>query len=232
MQLGINVDHVATIRQQRFTSYPSPVRLALLAEQAGADLITMHLREDRRHIQSEDVTEFMAQKTTILNLEMAITEPMLAFACGVCPEHCCLVPEKRQELTTEGGLDVQSRQPMVRAAVERLAAHNIEVSLFIDPDQAQVDAAVACGAPTIEIHTGSYAENPSEAEYNKILTTARYAKQCGLTVNAGHGLNYENVGRIASIADISELNIGHAVVAYAVGVGIAEAVKQMRRRIA
>lgn len=234
MLLGVNVDHIATIRQQRYTPYPDPVKSALLAERAGADLITMHLREDRRHIQGRDIELFMQQKQTILNLEMAITDEMLAYAIQVQPEHCCLVPEKRQELTTEGGLDVLQQFSIVENAVKQLIDAGIEVSLFIDPNTAQIDAAIDTGAKVIEIHTGKFAETsePQNANELAIIDSAvQYAHSKGLIVNAGHGLHYENVSQIANIANLRELNIGHAIVAYALEVGIEAAVKKMQRLI-
>ena len=228
MLLGVNVDHIATIRQQRYTPYPSPLKLALLAEQAGADLITMHLREDRRHIQEIDVREFMQHKQTLLNLEMAATKEMLDFACSVQPEHCCLVPEKRTELTTEGGLDVACNLSAISDAVKLLSAQGIEVSLFIDPCTTQIDATIACHAPVVELHTGTYAQYPDDPQHiQAIIDAAQYAVSNGLVVNAGHGLHYHNMQPILAIAAIREVNIGHAIIAHALAVGIHNAVIDM-----
>ena len=233
--LGVNIDHVATLRQARGTDYPSVKDAARIAEQAGADGITIHLREDRRHIQDHDVETLAKSLTTRMNLEMAVTEEMLTIAERIRPAHCCLVPEKREELTTEGGLDVAGHIDTIKPACQRLAAAGIDVSLFIDPDQQQIDAAVQCGAPTIELHTGAYAEatDPEsvKTELAKIQHAAQYAKQQGLVVNAGHGLHYENVQAIAAIPELHELNIGHSIVAHAVMVGFEQAVKQMKELI-
>lgn len=230
--LGVNIDHVATLRQARRTRYPDPVQAALLAEEAGADGITVHPREDRRHIQDRDVLLLKETLNTKMNLEMAVTEAMIVFAEQVRPECICLVPEKREELTTEGGLDVAGQEARVLEACARLSRTGAEVSLFIDPDLAQIDAAVRCGAPVIELHTGEYAEadNP-EAEtraFDRIAKALGYAHEQGLVVNAGHGLNYHNTERVASLPGINELNIGHAIVARAVFVGLKEAVRDMR----
>ena len=233
--LGVNIDHVATLRQARGTDYPSVKDAARIAEQAGADGITIHLREDRRHIQDHDVETLAKSLTTRMNLEMAVTEEMLTIAERIRPAHCCLVPEKREELTTEGGLDVAGHIDTIKPACQRLAAAGIDVSLFIDPDQQQIDAAVQCGAPTIELHTGAYAEatDPEgvQTELAKIQQAAQYAKQQGLVVNAGHGLHYDNVLAIAAIPELHELNIGHSIVAHAVMVGFEQAVKQMKELI-
>lgn len=233
--LGVNIDHVATLRQARGTDYPSVKDAARIAEQAGADGITIHLREDRRHIQDHDVETLATSLTTRMNLEMAVTEEMLTIAERIRPAHCCLVPEKREELTTEGGLDVAGHIDTIKPACQRLAAAGIDVSLFIDPDQQQIDAAVKCGAPTIELHTGTYAEatDPErvKAELAKIQQAAQYAKQQGLMVNAGHGLHYENVQAIAAIPELHELNIGHSIVAHAVVVGLEQAVQQMKELV-
>jgi len=233
IRLGVNVDHVATLRQARGTRYPDPVEAALTAEQAGADLITMHPREDRRHIQDRDVQLYQALGQTRLNLEMAVTEEMLTFAESVSPADVCLVPERREELTTEGGLDVVGQQAKMRAACERLAASGVRVSLFIDPDPAQITAAAEVGAPVIELHTGAYAEAPTEAlqqtEYTRLQAAVVEGAAAGLQVNAGHGLHYHNVGAIATLPEIEELNIGHAIVARAVFSGFAEAVREMKR---
>lgn len=231
--LGVNIDHVATIRQARGTPYPDPVQAAFEAEQAGADSITMHLREDRRHIQERDVRFVMQSKETRLNLEMAVTEEMIVFAENLKPEDCCLVPERREELTTEGGLDVVSNAGKVAEAVQRLTACGTRVSLFIDADEKQIDAAARSGAPVIEIHTGHFAdaESPQQSrkELARIIQAVEYGIENGLQVNAGHGLHYHNVQLIASIPDISELNIGHAIVARAIFSGFAEAVREMKR---
>lgn len=232
MLLGVNVDHVATLRQARLTEYPDPVAAALLAEQSGADSITVHLREDRRHIQDRDVEQLRERLTTRLNLEMGISDEMLVIASGIAPADCCLVPEHRAELTTEGGLDVLARPSEVRQACERLAGAGIRVSLFIDPDLRQIDAAVACGAPVIELHTGNFADavttDAATAELERIRRAATYAADRGLVVNAGHGLHYANVAEVAAIMQIVELNIGHAIVARAVFDGFAKAVGDMK----
>ncbi|QIC66757.1 pyridoxine 5'-phosphate synthase [Acinetobacter schindleri] len=230
--LGVNIDHVATLRQARGTTYPDPVNAALICEQAGAEGITLHLREDRRHIQDDDVRRMRPVLTTHMNLEMAVTDEMVAFAKEIQPQHVCFVPEKRQEVTTEGGLDVVGHFEDVKKATEELTAIGCDVSLFIDADIAQIDAAVACGAPTIEIHTGAYAdaETPEaqKAELERIIKGAEYAASKGLVVNAGHGLNLDNVTPIAAIPQIHELNIGHSIIADAVFVGLAQAVQQMK----
>ena len=230
--LGVNIDHVATLRQARGTIYPDPVQAAFVAEQAGADGITIHPREDGRHIQERDVRLLAQTLQSRMNLEMAVTERMLALAEEVKPAACCLVPEKREELTTEGGLDVAGQEDHIRAAVTRLASVGAEVSLFIDPDRTQIDAAVRTGAPVIELHTGAYAdaETPAEAqaELERIRDAAAYAAGLGLIVNAGHGLHYHNVEAIAAIPQMNELNIGHAIIARAVFSGLADAVRDMR----
>ena len=231
--LGVNVDHVATLRQARGTRYPDPVQAALVAEEAGADGITIHPREDRRHIQERDVLLLKDLLNTRMNLEMAVTEGMLEFAERVRPECCCLVPEKREELTTEGGLDVVSQEEKVRQACERLAAVGTQVSLFIDAERAQIEAAVRCGAPVIEIHTGHYADaadpEQEEAAFLRVREGVRFALDQGLIVNAGHGLNYQNTARIAAIEGINELNIGHSIVARALFTGMKQAVIDMRK---
>ena len=233
--LGVNIDHVATLRQARGTNYPDPVKAALICEQAGAEGITLHLREDRRHIQDDDVRRMRPLLKTRMNLEMAVTEEMIAFAKEIRPQHVCLVPERREEVTTEGGLDVVGSFEAVKAATQELTAMGCDVSLFIDADIAQIDAAVACGAPTIEIHTGAYANAASEAaqqaELTRILQGVEYAASRGLVINAGHGLNLENVGPIAAIPHIHELNIGHALIGDAVFVGLEQAVKRMKAAI-
>lgn len=230
--LGVNIDHIATLRQARGTRYPDPVQAAFIAEQAGADGITVHLREDRRHIQDRDIEILKDTLQTRMNLEIAITEEMLSLAERIRPAHCCLVPEKREELTTEGGLDVAGNMDQVRAACDRLAAAGIDVSLFIDPSPEQIDAAVQCQAPTIEIHTGSFAEASSpaeyEQEYQRLLTAVRHAEQTSLVINAGHGLHYHNVQAVAAIPSINELNIGHGIIARAVMCGLATAVEEMK----
>lgn len=232
IRLGVNVDHVATLRQARGTRYPDPVQAALLAEEAGADGITVHPREDRRHIQPRDVELMRDMLNTPLNLEMAVTDAMLAFAETIAPACCCLVPEKREELTTEGGLDVAGQVSRVREACDRLRALGSNVSLFIDPDPVQIDAAVACGAPTIELHTGEYANasTPEEEQHqlNRLKQATAHALGLGLRVNGGHGLHYHNTRAIAAIPGIHELNIGHAIIARALFVGLKPAVAQMR----
>ncbi len=230
--LGVNIDHVATLRQARGTRYPDPVQAAILAEEAGADGITIHPREDRRHIQDRDVLLLKEILTTKMNLEMAVTDAMLAFAEQVRPECVCLVPEKREELTTEGGLDVDGQEARVAKACDRLAKVGAEVSLFIDPDVAQIDAAVRCGAPVVELHTGEYAEatDPQivEAAFNTLQDAVTYARKKGLVVNAGHGLHYHNTERVAAIAGINELKIGQAIIGRAGFTGLKEAVKDMK----
>jgi pyridoxine 5-phosphate synthase len=232
IHLGVNVDHVATLRQARGTDYPDPVEAALRAEKAGADSITLHLREDRRHIQDHDLGRLKAAMQTHMNLEMAVTAEMVGIAREIRPSDCCLVPEKREELTTEGGLDVAGQLDKVASACEQLAEQGIRVSLFIDPDHEQLDAAKMAGAPVVELHTGSYADttgSAQEEELQRVVSAATYGDQIGLTVNAGHGLHYENVGPIAAIPEIVELNIGHAIVARAVFDGFSVAVSEMKR---
>jgi len=233
--LGVNIDHVATIRQARGTRYPDTVQAAALAEEAGADGITIHLREDRRHIQDRDVYLLKETLQTRMNFEMAVTEEMIAIAEDVKPAHCCLVPEKREELTTEGGLDVAGQEERVKEACDRLSAAGIEVSLFIDPEPAQIDATIRCGAPVIELHTGAYAEAESSAEQaeelKRIREAAAYAYQKGLVVNAGHGLHYHNVEQIAEIPEMNELNIGHGIIARALFVGLKEAVSEIKQQM-
>lgn len=230
--LGVNIDHVATLRQARGTVYPSVVQAALTAEQAGADLITLHLREDRRHIQDRDVHQLAEVITTRMNLELAVTDEMLGIAERLRPADVCLVPERREELTTEGGLNVMANRDRILRACERLGAAGIRVSLFIDPDPAQLDAARDCGAPVVELHTGAYADGHGQArevERVRIQKAADHGQQLGLVVNAGHGLHYHNVQAIAAMASIRELNIGHAIVARAVFSGLYQAVADMRR---
>ena len=230
--LGVNIDHVATLRQSRGTLYPEPVQAALVAEQAGADSITLHLREDRRHIQERDVEIFRDVLQTHMNLEMAVTDEMLAIAEHVKPADCCLVPERREELTTEGGLDVAGQMLRMKEACSRLADREIRVSLFIDADKKQIDAALECGAPAIEIHTGHFADASSrfikDREYQRIIEAAEYADNLGLCVNAGHGLHYHNVQEIAVIKQIRELNIGHAIIARSIFTGLDAAVREMK----
>jgi pyridoxine 5-phosphate synthase len=231
LHLGVNVDHVATLRQARGTVYPDPVEAALIAEKSGADSITLHLREDRRHIQDHDIERLSAVMRTHMNLEMAVTDEMIAIASAVRPSDCCLVPEKREELTTEGGLDVAGQLDRIGCACETLANHNIRVSLFIDPDATQLDAAKQVGAPVVELHTGAYADargRLQEEELERVVAAAAYGASIGLTVHAGHGLHYENVRPIAVIPQIIELNIGHAIVARAVFDGFAKAVSDMK----
>lgn len=231
--LGVNIDHVATLRQARGTIYPDPVQAAIDAEEAGADGITLHMREDLRHIQARDVRLIKSILQTRMNLELAVTENMLAFAEEIKPEHSCLVPENRAEITTEGGLDVIRHFETVRNAVERLQQFGSEVSLFIDPAIEAVDAALATGAPVIELHTGCYADATTESqrleELGRIKNAAHYAVKRGLIVNAGHGLHYHNVRPVAAIPELLELNIGHAIIARALFCGLKEAVKQMRQ---
>ena len=229
--LGVNIDHVATLRQQRHTRYPEPVQAALLAEQAGADNITLHLREDRRHIQERDVQLLAGLLSTRMNLEMAATPAMIEFACGVRPADCCLVPERRAELTTEGGLDVAGAGQALRESCARLGAAGIRVALFIDAEAAQIEAAVAARAPVIELHTGLYADSTGASqarELERLRDAARFAASRGLEVHAGHGLNYHNVVPVAAIAEIVELNIGHAIIARALFDGLAAAVGDMK----
>ena len=231
--LGVNIDHIATLRQARGTRYPEPIQAALEAEQAGADAITLHLREDRRHIQERDVEMIKDVLLTRMNLEMAVTEPMLAMAGRLYPEECCLVPERRQELTTEGGLDVVGHLDRVKDACIRLREAGVRVSLFVDPDLNQLDAAARAGAPVVEIHTGSYADAETQVEraeeLAKIQRAVAHGNALGLQVNAGHGLNYQNVSAIAALGGVCELNIGHAIVARALFTGLQEAVREMKR---
>jgi pyridoxine 5-phosphate synthase len=232
IDLGVNIDHVATVRNARGTVYPDPLRAALLAEQAGADVITLHLREDRRHIKDADVLAIRPQLLTRMNLEAAVTREMIDFACQVKPRDVCLVPERREEVTTEGGLDVIRYYKEVESAVRQLAGEGIRVSLFIDADEQQIAAAAAVGAPVIELHTGRYAEAEDEEvvarELARIKLGVRAGVRHGLRVNAGHGLHYTNVQPIAAIPEIHELNIGHAIVAHALFVGWEHAVREMK----
>jgi pyridoxine 5-phosphate synthase len=231
--LGVNIDHVATLRQARGTLYPEPVQAALVAEQAGADGITAHLREDRRHIQDRDIFLLKDMIHTRLNMEMAVTDEMVAIALKVQPYACCLVPEKREELTTEGGLDVAGNLSRMQWACDELRGAGVEVSLFIDPDEAQIDAAVNAGAPVVELHTGCYAaaKNPVQQaeELARIRKAAHYAHSAGLQVNAGHGLHFYNVAAICAIPEIVELNIGHSIIAQALFSGLAQTVRDLKQ---
>jgi pyridoxine 5-phosphate synthase len=231
IMLGVNVDHVGTVRNARHARHPDPVHAALLAEQAGADSITMHLREDRRHIIDRDVFALLPLMQTRLNLEMALTAEMQGIALQLRPTDCCLVPEKRTELTTEGGLDAAGQQPALREAVAALAAAGIRVALFIDPEMAQIDAARAVGAPVIELHTGTYAQASGAArarELERLRAAARHAATLGLVVHAGHGLDYHNVQPVAAIPEIVELNIGYAIIGRALFTGLTESVREMK----
>lgn len=233
--LGVNVDHVASLRQARGTRYPDPVHAAFVAEEAGADGITIHPREDRRHIQDRDVMLMKQTLQTRMNLEMAVTDAMIELALEIQPEHCCLVPEKREELTTEGGLDVVGNETRVRQACEKLSAAGIEVSLFIDADPRQIEASQRCGAAAIELHTGHYADAETgvdrQQELEKIIAGVKQGCELGLIVNAGHGLHYHNTEAIAAIPGINELNIGHGIIARALFVGLKQAVQEMRQLI-
>ena len=231
--LGVNIDHIATLRQARGTRYPSLVEAAKICENSGADSITLHLREDRRHIQDNDVKELKSCLTTKMNLEMAATDEMLKIATKILPEDCCLVPEKRQELTTEGGLDVASQLGRMKEVCSELSANNIKASLFIDADNNQIEAAVECGAPIIEIHTGHYADASTSSEQRKelkkISNACNYAHNLGLQVNAGHGLTLENTKAIAEIGTIVELNIGHSIISRALFIGLSVATSEMKQ---
>ena len=229
--LGVNIDHIATLRQARGTSYPCPIEGVLLCEKSGADSITLHLREDRRHIQDADVEILREKLTTKMNLEMATTDEMIAIAGRIKPEDCCLVPEKREELTTEGGLEVASQIPRMTDVCAQLAESNIIVSLFIDAQKDQIDAAKMCGAPVIELHTGHYADTQGaeqQQEFERIKSMATYAHSIGLQVNAGHGLTMENTTVIAELPEIVELNIGHSIIARAIFVGLEQATREMK----
>lgn len=231
IRLGVNVDHVATVRQARWVDVPDPVESALLAEAAGADGITVHLREDRRHIQERDVRILRQRLHTKLNLEMAVTPAMLAFAENVRPDDACFVPEKREELTTEGGLDVLSHRQKIREATQRLHSLAVRVSLFVDPETAQIEASRDVGAHAVEIHTGAYCNALSverEKQLQAILEASKFAQSLGLEVHGGHGLNYDNVLPIAQIPEMAELNIGHSIIARAIIVGIEQAVREMK----
>ncbi len=235
MLLGVNIDHIATLREARKTAYPDPVSAAYLAEQAGADSITVHLREDRRHIQERDVRILNETIHTAMNLEMALTEEMLLLAESTKPKYCCLVPEKRAELTTEGGLDVAAQLPRIKEQCARLKEAGIRVSLFVDPDAKQIHAAIDSAAPGVEIHTGHYADakddESMQTTLNAIIKSVEMASNAGLYVNAGHGLNYTNVKKIAAIPEILELNIGHSIISRAVLSGLPEAVREMKKLI-
>jgi len=229
--LGVNIDHIATIREARGTNYPSPIEGALLCEKSGADSITLHLREDRRHIQDSDVEILRDQLTTKMNLEMAATDEMIAIAAKIKPQDCCLVPEKREELTTEGGLEVASQISRMSDVCSQLAESKVIVSLFIDAQKDQIDAAKECGAPVIELHTGHYADTKGDeqkAEFERIKAMATYAHSIGLQVNAGHGLTMENTTAIAELPEIVELNIGHSIIARAVFIGLEAATREMK----
>ncbi len=233
--LGINIDHVATVRNARGGMSPEPVQAALIAEQAGADGITLHLREDRRHIKDRDLDLIIKTSQTRVNLEMAVTDEMIGIALNAQPTYCCLVPEKRAELTTEGGLDVLANERVIKKACDELGAAGILVSLFIDADEKQIEAAVRCGAPYIELHTGRYADTQGEQqknEWQRIAQAAKFAARRGIIVNAGHGLNYHNVQAIARIPELYELNIGHAIVARAIFSGLHAAIVDMKKLIA
>ena len=232
LHLGVNIDHVATIRQARGTRYPEPLMAARIAEAAGADSITLHLREDRRHIQDSDVFAIQEILTTHMNLEMAVTSEMIDIALKLRPRDCCLVPERREEVTTEGGLDVLVHRRAVAEACSRLAEAGIRMSLFVDPDRRQVDAAADTGAPVVELHTGAYADASGaeqQRELQRIRDAVAHGEEIGLIVHAGHGLNYDNVGPVAAIAGIRELNIGHAIIARAVFDGLDQAVRKMKQ---
>lgn len=235
VRLGVNIDHVATLRQVRKARYPDPIDAALISVKSGADIITVHLREDRRHIQDDDVRNLKRQLTVPLNLEMAATETIMQFAKEINPEYCCLVPEKREELTTEGGLDVFNQQNSIKEICAHLADVSIAVSLFIDANEKQIDAAKACGVSTIEIHTGHYADAKigydQKKELERIISAANYADSLGLVVNAGHGLTVCNVQPIAAIPVVNELNIGHSIISRAVLIGLPKAIKEMKTLI-
>ncbi len=235
MLLGVNIDHIATLRQARGTRYPNLINAASIVENAGADSITVHLREDQRHIQENDVRELKKTLKKPMNLEMAVTEKMLKIAEDVKPEFCCFVPEKREELTTEGGLNIFSQLPKIKEACERLKNAGIRVSLFIDADEKQINAAADCSAPYIEIHTGHYADAKNQKNIEKELSGIRrsieLAINLGLKVNAGHGLNYDNVKSIAAMPEILELNIGHSIISRSIFSGLSGAVQEMKKLI-
>ena len=231
--LGVNVDHIATLRQARGTTYPDPVEMALIAEEHGADSITVHLREDRRHIQDRDVERLVRLTRTRVNLEMALSREMIDFACSIKPSDCCLVPEKREELTTEGGLNVMDQIDPLSQASAKLKKSGIRVAFFVDPDPRQIESSQLGGAEVVELHTGNYADavndNDQEDELNRIIECAIHGTRIGLKVHAGHGLNYENTAPIASIEEILELNIGHAIVAKSVDLGMAKAISSLKK---
>jgi len=235
IQLGVNIDHVATLRQARGTRYPDPVEAACIAENAGADSITVHLREDRRHIQERDIRLLRSVLKTRMNLEIATSSEMLRIACELQPEDCCLVPEKRQEITTEGGLDARTQWQALQKVCTKLSSAGVRVALFIDPEQDQIEAVASLGVPVVELHTGRYADAADShiqaQELFRLRDAARLAAHKGLEVHAGHGLNYHNVTPVAAIDDISELNIGHAIVSHALIVGLSTAVKEMKQLI-
>jgi pyridoxine 5-phosphate synthase len=235
ISLGVNIDHVATLRQARRGRYPDPVQAALAAETAGADSIVLHLREDRRHIQDHDVRSLRGLLQTRMNLELAVTDEMLAITAAVRPADCCLVPERRQEITTEGGLDVAAQAARIRDATTYLRQAGVRVALFIDPDPRQVEAAAHAGAPVVELHTGTYAEAAgatAATELERLRAAARLGASLGLEVHAGHGLNYRNVQPVAALPEIVELNIGHALIAHALFVGLPAAVREMKALMA
>ena len=233
IELGVNIDHVATLRQARGTNYPDPIEAALIAESAGADAITLHLREDRRHIQDRDVEILRDRLTTRMNLESAVTEEMIGIALRIKPHDICLVPERREELTTEGGLDVVKYFDQIKRVCQKLGEAGIRVSLFINADPLQIDAAARASAPVIEIHTGSFADavtaEAQEKQFAEVKKAVAMGIDLGLKVNAGHGLHYENVQQIAALSEISELNIGHAIVSRAIFVGFRQAVHEMKQ---
>lgn len=232
IELGVNIDHVATLRQARRTVYPDPVQAALEAERAGAENITLHLREDRRHIQDHDVERLRPLLQTRMNLEIALTPPMLQFAARIQPADCCLVPERREELTTEGGLDVCGQRDRLREAIAELQSAAIRVALFVDPDPRQIEACAAVGAPVVELHTGTYCDAhgaQAEQERARLAAAATLAHSLGMAVHAGHGLTLDNVAAIAAIPEITELNIGHSIISSAVFVGLPAAVKEMKQ---
>lgn len=235
MELGVNIDHVATLRQVRGTVYPDPIEAARIAEEAGADLITLHLREDRRHIVDRDIEILRERIQTRMNLEIAATDEMVEIACRLRPDDVCLVPERREELTTEGGLDVAGQKEVLSPIILSLKKVGIRVSMFIDPDSLQIEASREVGADAIEIHTGAYAEalpmEKKDLEFHRVVEAVARGSTSKMKVNAGHGLHYENVERVAAISGITELNIGHSIIAHAVFVGLAEAVREMKARI-
>lgn len=232
IRLGVNIDHVATVRNARGGSHPDPVGAALLAAMHGADGITAHLREDRRHIRDEDMVRLRRELTVPLNFEMGATEEMVGMACALRPHACCLVPERREEVTTEGGLDVAGQQDDLRVKVARLKDAGIRVSLFVDPDPRQIEAAAAIGGQVVELHTGAYAHHPDEAEFMRLYHGAQAADVLGLELHAGHGLTYANVGRVAGLPGLRELNIGHFLIGEAILVGLPAAITRMKQDIA